>query len=223
MSDCTSTNSVLQPTPRTTLKRLPARGRFEREAVNAILDEGLICHAGFVVEGQPYVVPTIHARQGRRLVIHGSAASRMLRTLAGGVPACVTVTLLDGLVLARSAFHHSMNYRSVMVLGTAVEVTDPAEKDAALSAIVEHVMRGRSAAVRPPTPLELKATSVLALPIDEASAKVRTGPPVDDEEDYVLPVWAGVLPLALVPGPPVADPRLPEGIALPGNIASYTR
>jgi hypothetical protein len=217
------TNEVLQATPRTTLRRLPARGRFEREAVNAILDEALTCHVGFVAEGQPFVVPTIHARMGGRLVIHGSAASRMLRTLSGGVPVCVTVTLLDGLVLARSAFHHSMNYRSVMVLGTAVELVDPAEKDAALTAIVEHVLRGRAKDVRPPTPLELKATSVLALPIEEASAKVRTGPPIDDEEDYALPTWAGVLPLKLVPGEPLPDERLSSGIGVPANVSQYSR
>jgi uncharacterized protein len=215
--------STLPVTPRTTLRRLPARGSHERATIDAILDEGLVCHVGFVAGGQPMVIPTIHARQGERLFIHGSAASRMLRALAGGVPVCVTVTLLDGLVLARATFHHSMNYRSVVVLGTATEVTDAAEKDAALTAIVEHVMRGRSAQVRPPTALELKATSVLALPIEEASAKVRTGPPVDDEEDYALACWAGVVPLALVPGTPVADPRLPAGVALPDNVARYSR
>ena len=223
MSNRTVTNEALQPTTRTTLRRLPQRGVFDRAAVNAILDEALVCHVGFAVEGQPYVIPTTYARQGGRLAIHGSAASRMLRTLAGGVPVCVTVTLLDGLVLARSAFHHSMNYRSVMVLGTAVEVTDPAEKAAALDAIVEHVMRGRAAQVRPATPLEMKATSVLALPIEEASAKVRTGPPVDDEEDYALPIWAGVLPLGLVPGAPVPDQRLLSGVAVPENLSAYSR
>ena len=215
--------STLTVTPRTTLRRLPKRGSHDRAAIEAILDEGLVCHVGFVAEGQPMVIPTTYARQGERLVIHGSAASRMLRTLAGGVPLCVTVTLLDGLVLARSTFHHSMNYRSVVVLGTATEVSDPAEKDAALTAIVEHVIRGRSAQVRPPTDLEMKATSVLALPIEEGSAKVRTGPPVDDEEDYALSCWAGVLPLALVPGTPLADPRLPEGVPVPDNVARYIR
>ena len=223
MSDSTITNGALQPTARTTLRRLPRRGVFDRAAVNAILDEGLVCHVGFAVEGQPFVIPTTYARQDDRLAIHGSAASRMLRTLAGGVPVCVTVTLLDGLVLARSAFHHSMNYRSVVVLGTAREVTDPAEKAAALDAIVEHVMRGRSGQVRPPNPVEMKATSVLTLPIDEASAKVRTGPPVDDEEDYALPCWAGLLPLALVPGAPVPDPRLLPGVPIPENVSAYRR
>jgi nitroimidazol reductase NimA-like FMN-containing flavoprotein (pyridoxamine 5'-phosphate oxidase superfamily) len=223
MSDCTVTNNALQPTARTTLRRLPQRGVFDRAAVNAILDEGLVCHVGFAVEGQPYVIPTTYARLGDRLALHGSAASRMLRTLSAGVPVCVTVTLLDGLVLARSAFHHSMNYRSVMVLGTAVEVVDRMEKEAALEAIVEHVMRGRSAQVRPPTPLELKGTTVLSLPIEEASAKVRSGPPIDDEEDYALPGWAGVLPLALVPGAPLPDPRLAPGTAAPENVIAYRR
>jgi uncharacterized protein len=223
MHNSTITNEAIPATGRTTLRRLPKRGVFDRAAVNAILDEGLVCHVGFAVEGQPYVIPTTYARQGQRLAIHGSAASRMLRTLAGGVPVCVTVTLLDGLVLARSAFHHSMNYRSVVVLGTAVEVTDPAEKAAALDAIVEHVMRGRAAQVRPANPREMKATSVLALPIDEASAKVRTGPPIDDEEDYALPYWAGVLPLRLVPGAPVPDGRLPPGVAVPENVTRYRR
>jgi hypothetical protein len=223
MSDSTITNYALQPTPRTSLRRLPARGVFDRAAVNAILDEALVCHVGFAVEGQPFVVPTTYARLDDRLAVHGSSASRMLRTLAGGVPACVTVTLLDGLVLARSAFHHSMNYRSVVVLGTAVEVTDPAAKEAALDAIVEHVMRGRTADVRRPTPLELKATTVLSLPIDEASAKIRSGPPVDDEEDYALPCWAGVLPLALVPGTPVPDPGLRAGTPVPANVSAYRR
>ena len=214
---------MIQTTPRTTLRRLPKRGCFDRAAVNAILDEGLVCHVGFAAEDQPFVIPTTYAREGERLLIHGSAASRMLRTLAEGVPVCVTVTLLDGLVLARSAFHHSMNYRSVVVLGTAVEVTDPAAKEAALTAIVEHVVRGRSAQVRPPTALELKATTVLALPIDEASAKVRSGPPIDDEEDYTLACWAGVLPLTLVPGAPVSDPRLPAGTPAPANVTRYSR
>ncbi|HET8647219.1 MAG TPA: pyridoxamine 5'-phosphate oxidase family protein [Vicinamibacteria bacterium] len=213
----------IKTTPRTTLKRLPDRGRFDRAAVNAILDEALVCHVGFAVEEQPYVIPTTYARLGQRLLVHGSAASRMLRTLSGGVPVCVTVTLLDGLVLARSAFHHSMNYRSVVILGTAVEVTDPAALDEALTAIVEHVLRGRAAQVRPPSARELKATSVLELPIEEASAKVRTGPPVDDEEDYALPCWAGVLPLALTPQAPVPDPRLAPGTAVPANVARYLR
>jgi len=223
MNDCTVTKTSIPATSRTTLRRLPDRGRFQRAEVNAILDEGLLCHVGFALEGQPFVIPTIHARVGDVLYVHGSAASRMLRTLSGGVPVCLTVTLLDGLVLARSAFHHSMNYRSVVVLGTAVEVTEAAEKDAALTAIVEHVLRGRSAQVRPPSPLELKATSVLRLPIEEASAKVRSGPPVDDAEDMTWPVWAGVLPLSLVPGAPIEDPKLMPDMPLPSNVSAYTR
>src|SRR6266849_2797993 len=187
-------------TARTTLRRLPQRGAFDRESINQILDEGFICHAGFAVEGQPFVIPTGYARLGERLFIHGSQASRMLRTLGQGIEACVTVTLLDGLVLARSAFHHSMNYRSAVVFGTAREVSSREEKLRVLDALVEHVCAGRSAHARPPNESELRQTLVLALPIEEASAKVRTGGPVDDEEDYALPVWAGVLPLTMVPG-----------------------
>src|SRR5262245_14710318 len=223
MSDSTITNAPLQPTARTTLRRLPRRGVFDRVEVNAILDEGLIGHVGFVADGQPYVIPTIYARRGDHLAVHGSAASRMLKTLAQGVPVCVTVSLVDGLVLARSAFHHSMNYRSVMVLGTAREVQDPDERAQALAAIVEHVLPSRSAEVRAPSERELKQTSVLALPIEEASAKVRTGPPVDDEEDYALPCWAGVLPLRLTPGTPQADERVAPGTPLPQGVRAYRR
>ncbi len=214
----------LTPTARTTLRRLPARGRFDRATVEAILDEALVCHVGFLAaDGQPFVIPTIHARVGDRLYVHGSAASRMLETLAGGVPACLTVTLVDGLVLARSAFHHSINYRSVVVLGRAEAVTEEAEKWEALRAIVEHVAPGRWEDVREPNQKEMAGTLVLRLPVEEASAKVRTGPPIDDEEDYARTVWAGVLPLRLVPGEPVADPRLPPGVSLPGNVASWAR
>jgi nitroimidazol reductase NimA-like FMN-containing flavoprotein (pyridoxamine 5'-phosphate oxidase superfamily) len=191
-------------TEKTTLKRLPKRGEFDRAAVYEILDEAFICHVGFVVDGQPVVIPTIHWRDGDTLYFHGSAASRMLRSLRDGVDACVTVTLLDGLVLARSAFHHSMNYRSVVVFGKAREVRED-EKVRVLDSLVEHVVRGRSKEIRPPNLKELRQTLVLALPIDEASAKIRTGGPVDDEEDYALPVWAGVLPLTLTPGQPIAD------------------
>lgn len=215
--------SDLTPTPRTTLRRLPQRGHFERETVNAILDEALVCHVGFVSEGQPFVIPTIHARVGGRLYVHGSAASRMLKTLQAGVPVCVTVTLVDGLVLARSAFHHSMNYRSVVVLGDAQAVGEAAEKWEALHAIVEHVAPGRWKEVREPSAKEMAATLVLRLPIEEASAKVRTGPPLDDEEDYALECWAGVLPLRLVPGTPVPDPRLPAGRAVSPAVAAYAR
>ena len=215
--------SDLEPTPRTTLRRLPARGHFDRATVNAILDEALVCHVGFVSDGQPFVIPTIHARVGDHVFVHGSAASRMLKTLQGGVPVCLTVTLVDGLVLARSAFHHSMNYRSVVVLGDATAVTEEGEKWDALHAIVEHVASGRWSEVREPSPKELAGTLVLRLPIEEASAKVRTGPPLDDEEDYALECWAGVLPLRLTPGAPVPDPRMPEGRPLPASVTGYAR
>jgi nitroimidazol reductase NimA-like FMN-containing flavoprotein (pyridoxamine 5'-phosphate oxidase superfamily) len=208
-------------TERTTLKRLPKRGSHERDTVNAILDEALICHVGFVVNEAPVVIPTIHWREGDTLYFHGSAASRMLRSLREGVDACVTVTLLDGLVLARSAFHHSMNYRSVVVFGKAREVTEREEKLRALDALVEHVMRGRSADVRPANEPELRQTMVLALPLDEASAKIRTGGPVDDEEDYTLPVWAGVVPAAITFGVPVEDLR--NIGAVPQYVTAYSR
>jgi nitroimidazol reductase NimA-like FMN-containing flavoprotein (pyridoxamine 5'-phosphate oxidase superfamily) len=211
------------PTPRATVRRLPDRARYDRETVESILDEGLVCHVGFVDGGQPFVVPSAYARQGDRLVIHGSAASRMVKALAAGAPACVTVTLLDGIVLARSGFHHSMNYRSVVVLGTATEVTDAEEKQRALEAIVEHVVPGRVASVRPPSEGEMRATRVVTLPLDEASAKVRTGPPKDDEADYALDVWAGELPLRLQPGEPVADPRLAAGLAPPRHVTGWRR
>jgi len=215
--------SDLEPTPRTTLRRLPARGHFDRATVNAILDEALICHVGFVSDGQPFVIPTIHARVADHVFVHGSAASRMLKTLQGGVPVCLTATLLDGLVLARSAFHHSMNYRSVVVLGDAQPVTGETEKWDALHSIVEHVAPGRWKEVREPSARELAATLVLRLPIEEASAKVRTGPPLDDEEDYALDYWAGVLPLRLTPGAPVPDPRMPAGRPLPTSVTMYAR
>jgi nitroimidazol reductase NimA-like FMN-containing flavoprotein (pyridoxamine 5'-phosphate oxidase superfamily) len=203
--------------------RLPERARYDPDTIRAILDEGLVCHVGFVADGQPFVVAATYARWDDRLVIHGSAASRMMKTLAGGAPACASVTLLDGLVLARSAFHHSMNYRSVVVVGTATEVVDPAEKLRALEAIVEHVAPGRGASVRPPSEIEMRATRVVTLPLDEASAKVRTGPPKDDEEDYALPVWAGEIPLALQPGPPKDDPLLAPGIAPPPEVLDWRR
>jgi nitroimidazol reductase NimA-like FMN-containing flavoprotein (pyridoxamine 5'-phosphate oxidase superfamily) len=215
--------SSLEPTPRTTLRRLPARGHFDRATVNAILDEALVCHVGFVSDGQPFVIPTIHARAGDQVFVHGSAASRMLKTLQGGVPVCLTATLVDGLVLARSAFHHSLNYRSVVVLGDAQAVTDEREKWDALHAIVEHVAPGRWSEVREPSAKELAATLVLRLPIEEASAKVRTGPPLDDDEDYALECWAGVLPLRLTPGAPEPDPRMPAGRPLPPSVTAYAR
>jgi nitroimidazol reductase NimA-like FMN-containing flavoprotein (pyridoxamine 5'-phosphate oxidase superfamily) len=210
-------------TPRTTVRRLPARGSYDPAVLKAILDEGLVCHVGFVGDGQPFVIPTSYGRAGDVLYIHGSPASRMLRTLKEGVPVCVTVTLLDGLVLARSAFHHSMNYRSAVLLGTAVEVTDPAERDRALKAIVDHIVPGRWDSIRWPNDKELRGTLVLRLPIEEASAKIRTGPPIDDEEDYAMDVWAGVLPLATVPGAPIADPRLKDGTPPPGHVTAYRR
>jgi nitroimidazol reductase NimA-like FMN-containing flavoprotein (pyridoxamine 5'-phosphate oxidase superfamily) len=212
----------LRRTERTTVRRLPDRGGYDRETADAILDEALVCHVGFAVEGQPFVIPTIHARVGTTLYIHGSAASRLLRH-GKTLPLCVTVTLVDGLVMARSAFHHSMNYRSAVVLGQAREVTDPEEKTDALRAIVEHVAAGRWDEVRWPTELELKATTVLALPIDEASTKIRKGPPSDDEEDYARDTWAGVIPLRMAPGEPIADPRLREGIAPSAVVTRYER
>ncbi len=216
-------NGQFDPTERTTLRRLPKRGSYDRETVERILDEALICHLGFVIEGQPYVIPTIYVRCGDRLYVHGSAASRMLRTIQHGVPICVTATLLDGLVLARSAFHHSMNYRSVVVLGVATEVSEPSEKRAALGAIVEHVVPGRGAQVRPPTEAELSATLVLSIPLQEVSAKIRTGPPLDEESDYGWPCWAGEIPLRLTAFAPVSDPRLDPGIEVPGWAKNYRR
>jgi nitroimidazol reductase NimA-like FMN-containing flavoprotein (pyridoxamine 5'-phosphate oxidase superfamily) len=208
-------------TDRTTVRRLPGRAAYDRALIHAILDEGLVCHVGFVADGRPFVIPTIHVRVGDRLYLHGSPASRMLKAMAGGVDVCVTVTLVDGLVLARSAFHHSMNYRSVVLFGVACAVDDPNEKVRILQVLAEHLVPGRWRDVRGPTPGELKATSVLSLPIDEASAKVRTGHPVDDEDDYALPVWAGVLPLTLEAGQPIPCPRLAPSIDLPSYASCY--
>lgn len=210
-------------TDRTKVKRLPARGAYDRETIYSILDEAFICHVGFNVDRQPYVIPTGFARIGDDLYIHGSSASRMLRSLAQVIDVCVTVTLIDGLVLARSAFHHSMNYRSVVILGRALLVDDPEEKYEALEAFTEHIIPGRWADIRWPNELEMKATSVLKLPIAEASAKIRTGDPKDDEEDYEMNIWAGVLPLNTVPGPPVPDSRLNGGIEVPGHVLKYKR
>ena len=210
-------------TSRTSLKRLPQRGSFDREQINAILDEGFICHVGFVIEGQPFVIPTGYARVDDRLVIHGSQASRMLRSLAGGIEVCVTVTLVDGLVLARSAFHHSMNYRSVLIFGRTTLIENPEEKMVALRALSEHMIPGRWDEVRGPNERELQLTTVLSLKLDEASAKIRTGPPLDDEEDYALPVWAGVVPMRLTAEEPLADPRLPQDIPAPGYATDYER
>lgn len=210
-------------TERTTLRRLPKRGIYDREPIYAILDEGFICHVGFSADGRPVVIPTGYARVKDQLLIHGSQASRMLRSLAEGVDVCVTVTLLDGLVLARSAFHHSMNYRSVVIFGRAATVDNREEKLAALLAFSEHMLRGRWSEVRVPTDQELKATTVLSLPLEEVSAKVRVGPPLDDEADYGMNVWAGVVPLQLVAGEPINDPRLDEDVQPPAYIANYKR
>lgn len=213
--------TAIPVTEKSRVRRLPKRASYDRETIHAILDEALIAHVGFVIAGAPVVIPTIHWRDGETLYFHGSAASRMLRTLSDGVEACATVTLLDGLVLARSAFHHSMNYRSVVVFGKARVVSDRSEMLRALDRLVEHVVPGRSAEVRPPNEAELRQTIVLALPIGEASAKIRSGPAADDEADYALPVWAGVLPLRLEPGEPETDER--SAAAVPDYIARYKR
>jgi nitroimidazol reductase NimA-like FMN-containing flavoprotein (pyridoxamine 5'-phosphate oxidase superfamily) len=215
--------SNFTPTERTQVKRLPKRGKYERETVLAILDEGFVCHVGFNVNGQPYVIPTNYGRSGDILYLHGSAASRMLRTLSEGVPVSVTVTHVDGLVLARSAFHHSVNYRSVVILGKAQLVEDPAEKMEALRIFTEHVMKGRWNDVRIPTEQELKATTVLSLPLEEVSAKVRTGGPIDDEPDYALPVWAGVLPLETVAKTPLPDAQRKNDPPIPEYLKNYKR
>lgn len=215
--------STFSPTSRTTLKRLPKRGDFERDAIFAILDEAFICHVGFIVDGKPVVIPTSYVRAADDVYIHGSAASRMLRSLAEGIDVCVTVTLIDGLVLARSAFHHSINYRSVVIFGKATAVDESEEKLRALHAFTEHVVSGRWADVRPPDENELRATLVLRLRLDEVSAKVRTGPPIDDDEDYNLAVWAGVVPLKLIAGAPVIDDRVPAGIEAPDYVREYSR
>ncbi len=214
--------SEFTPTERTQVKRLPKRGKYDRETVYSILDSGFVCHVGFNVDGQPYVIPTNYGRSGETLYLHGSAASRMLRTLSEGVPVCVTVTHVDGIVLARSAFHHSVNYRSVVILGTARLVEDPAEKTEALRIFTEHVMKGRWDDVRQPTEQEMKGTTVLSLPLEEVSAKVRTGGPIDDEADYALPVWAGVLPLETVAKAPLPDARLKSDTPLPAYLKNYS-
>jgi uncharacterized protein len=207
-------------TERSQLRRLPNRGSHEAETIHRILDAGFLAHVGFSVDGQPFVIPTLYGREGDHLFLHGSAASRMLKTLEKGVPACVTVTLVDGLVLARSAFHHSINYRSVVAYGTCRSVAED-DKVHALNTVSEHLIRGRWNDVRPPTEKELRATAVLQFEIDEASAKVRTGPPVDDEEDYALPVWAGVLPVRLAPEAPVPDPRMTQERDVPDYVRNF--
>ena len=212
------------PSERVRLRRKRERGRYDREVIDAILDEGLIAHLAIVDEqGQPFVIPTLHARSGDVVYCHGSTASRTLRALAAGAPACLTVSLIDGLVLARAAMHHSANYRSAMVIGQARVVEDPEEKQRALRAVVEHIVPGRWDDVRAPNENELKATAVLALPIEEASAKVRSGDPTDDEEDYASSAWAGVIPLLSSAGAPEPDARLRAGIAPPTYASSYRR
>jgi hypothetical protein len=211
------------PTARTRVVREPHRGVYDRQTAYQILDEGIICHVGFVVDGQPFVVPTGYGRAGDSLYIHGSAASRMLRRIDEGIAVCVTVTLLDGLVLARSIFNHSMNYRSVMILGTAVAVTDASEKLEALRLLSEHILPGRWVESRLPTEKELKATLVMRLPIEEFSAKVRQGPPIDDEEDYDFPTWAGVIPLEMASGKPIDDSTVNPEREVPAYAANYSR
>lgn len=205
-----SPRTTKAPSPRTRVRRMPARADYERERIEAILDEGLVAHLGFALEDQPYVIPTLHARVGEQVYFHGSSASRTVRALAAGAQMCLTVTLLDGLVLARSAVHHSVNYRSVVVLGQARAITESAEKMAAIEAFTERLIPGRWDEVRGPTPKELKAIQVLALPLDEASAKLRAGPPLDDEEDYALGTWAGIIPLDTVAGALIPDSRLAD-------------
>ena len=202
------------------MRRLPKRGAHDRETIDAILDEALVCHLGFVHDGRPAVIPTLHARVGDEVFIHGSAASRMLRALAGGIEACLTVTLVDGLGRARSALHHTSNYRSVVLYGTATPVTEPAEKERALEAFTEKLVPGRWADVRWPNRKELKATTALALPIREGSAKVRTGQPIDDEEDYALEAWAGVVPIRSEMLDPIPDPELRSGITTPDHVSA---
>ncbi len=212
------------PSRRVEVKRAAERANYDRAVIDAILDEALICHVGIITaEGHPVVIPTIHARDGDTVYMHGSPASRLLRTMNPGAEICLTVTLLDGIVVARSAFHHSMNYRSVVVIGTARIVDDPAEKLAALELVTDHVVPGRWAQCRPVTEKEIKGTLVTALSLDEASAKIRTGGPIDDEEDYELPIWAGVIPLELTPGARVPDDRILDGVDMPPNVATYSR
>jgi nitroimidazol reductase NimA-like FMN-containing flavoprotein (pyridoxamine 5'-phosphate oxidase superfamily) len=215
-------SDAYEPTERTTVKRLPARGAYDRAVVHQILDAGLVCHLGFVVDGQPFVIPTLYVRIGETIYVHGSPASRMLQALDQGAKVCITVTLVDGLVLARSAFHHSMNYRSVVAFGQATVVDDADEKVRILRGLTDHLIPGRWPEIRHPSPQELKRTLVLAIPIEEASAKVRVGPPLDDEEDYHLDVWAGVVPLTLSALVPVPDPRLPANIPAPKYAAGYS-
>jgi nitroimidazol reductase NimA-like FMN-containing flavoprotein (pyridoxamine 5'-phosphate oxidase superfamily) len=221
-----STSHAAPPAPpsaRTTVRRRADRGRYDRASAHAILDEGLVAHVGLATDDGPVVIPMLYGRDGERLLLHGSPASRLLRGGAQGTEMCVTVTLVDGLVLARSAFHHSMNYRSLVVFGRAIPIADIAERRAAVDRLVEHIVPGRGADVRPPSDKELRGTLVLALPLDECSVKVRTGRPLDDDEDMDLPVWAGVIPLTTVAGPPVTSDDLRVDAAVPGYAAAYTR
>ena len=211
------------PTERTRVVREPQRGVYDRETIYKILDEGMVCHVGFAADAQPFVIPTLYARVGDAIYFHGSAASRMLRGAAGGVPVCVTVTLTDGLVLARSVFNHSMNYRAVVALGKATLVEAPAEKFEALHAFTEKILPGRWEDARQPNEKELKATSILKLPLTEVSAKIRSGPVQDDEEDYALPVWAGIVPLQEQAGAPIRDERCDPAIPTPAYAADYKR
>lgn len=210
-------------TQRNKIKRYPQRGNYDSSIIHSILDEGLICHVGFVVDGQPFVIPTAYGRIDDQIYIHGSPMSRMLRSLQQGIEVCITVTLLDGLVLARSAFHHSMNYRSVVIFGTAIAIEDPAEKMTALKAFTNHVLPDRWSQVRPANEKEIAGTLVLALSLSEASAKIRTGPPVDDEADYALPIWAGELPLRIVADAPINDPKLSPDRPCPDSVQHYDR
>jgi nitroimidazol reductase NimA-like FMN-containing flavoprotein (pyridoxamine 5'-phosphate oxidase superfamily) len=210
-------------TPRTAVRRHPERGVYDRAVIDAILDEALFCHVGFVVDGQPFVIPTIHARVGDVLYLHGSPASRLLAALGSGVDVCVTTTLLDGIVLARSVYNHSLNYRSAVVIGRARLVDQAEEKLAALDAIVEHVVAGRSRDARAPNDKELAGTTVVALPLEEASAKVRTGAPKDFDADMALPIWAGVIPLRLVAGAPETDEHVAADVATPPYVIRYPR
>jgi nitroimidazol reductase NimA-like FMN-containing flavoprotein (pyridoxamine 5'-phosphate oxidase superfamily) len=223
MNNIVLEQSTTLQSPRTTVKRLAKRGEYDRPTINAIIDEALICHIGFVVDGSPVVIPTIHTRIGEMLYFHGSAASRMLRSLRDGVDACVTITILDGLVMARSAFHHSMNYRSVVVLGKGREVVDREEKLRVLDALVEHVCAGRVRDIRVANESELRQTLVIAIPLAEASAKIRSGPAVDDDADYALPIWAGVIPLSLTPSVPIDDERLIAEVTAPEYATRYQR
>ena len=208
-------------TRRNRVVRKPERGRYEREATYRIVDEGLLCHVGFVQDGQPFVIPTLHARDGDTLLLHGSSASRLMRHLGAGHPACVTVTLLDGIVLARASFNHSINYRSAVLFGRGRLIADDAEKLRALARFTERLLPGRWADARQPSRRELKATAVVAMPLDSAAAKVRSGPPQDDAEDLALPVWAGVLPIHQVIGDPLADPALSPDVPLPSYLGEY--